>query len=89
MTTETGSRQSTASGWKPDWKPIDACPACGAVELHPVFDGELMNFLCPLCMSCWHVELGFVHRINPETCPGCQFQLICAEYQEHDRKARR
>jgi hypothetical protein len=86
MTIEvTGSPKTTATGWKPDWKPLDACPECGALELHPAFDGELMNFLCPLCMSCWHVELGFVHRINPETCPGCQFQLTCIEYQQHDR----
>ena len=65
-----------------DWKPLDACPACGGVELHPVYDGEMMNFLCPLCVSCWHVELGFVHRIRPETCPGCQYQLICTEHQQ-------
>ena len=85
MTTETSSSRTTASGWKPDWKPIDTCPACGAVELRRVFDGELMNFLCPQCMSCWHVELGFIHRINPKTCPGCAYQLVCVEYQEHDR----
>lgn len=80
MTTETSGQQDTGTGWKP----IDACPECGAVELHPVFDGELMNFLCPLCMSCWHVELGFVHKINPQTCPGCQYQLTCLE---HHRKS--
>ena len=76
MTIETSRHQSAGVGWKP----IDACPQCGAVELHAVFDGELMNFLCPLCMSCWHVELGFVHRINPGSCPGCQYQLTCMEH---------
>jgi hypothetical protein len=64
---------------------LDACPACGAVELSPVFAGEQVTFLCPRCMSCWHIERSSVHKINPETCPGCQYQLICIEYQAHDR----
>jgi hypothetical protein len=34
-------------------------------------------------MSCWHVELGFIHRINPETCPGCEYQLSCLEHHRH------
>lgn len=76
MTIETSSREETGTGWLP----IDTCPECGGVELHPVFDGELVNFLCPLCMSCWHVELGFVHKINPGTCPGCQYELTCLEH---------
>ena len=79
MTIEASSHQDTGTGWMP----IDACPECGAVELHPVFDGELMNFLCPLCMSCWHVELGFVHKVNPETCPGCQYELVCLEHHRN------
>lgn len=86
MITEPSISSSTASGWRPDWTPIDTCPGCGAVELGRVFDGALMNFLCPRCMSCWHVELGFIYRINPQTCPGCQYQLVCLEYQEHDRR---
>ena len=79
MSIETSTPQT---GMRPpmDWMPIDACPGCGAVELHPVYDGELLNFFCPLCVSCWHVELGFIHRIPPETCPGCQYQLVCAEH---------
>ena len=85
MTTETSSFEGTSSGWKPDWKPIDTCLDCGAVELRRVFDGELMNFLCTQCMSCWHVELGLIQRIDPQTCPGCDLHLICVEYQEHDR----
>lgn len=58
---------------------LPGCPDCGPVELYPVFDGEMTNFYCPLCGSCWHVELGFVARVNPATCPGCQIQLICQE----------
>ena len=82
MTIET--RDPTGKLMRPetDRPLLDACPACGATELHPVYDGELLNYLCPLCISCWHVELGFLHRIRPETCPGCQYQLICAEHQQ-------
>ncbi|HVW34008.1 MAG TPA: hypothetical protein VHL53_15845 [Acidimicrobiia bacterium] len=58
---------------------LPGCPNCGPVELHPVFDGEVTNFYCPLCGSCWHVELGFVARVPVETCPGCQIELICRE----------
>ena len=61
---------------------LPGCLNCGPVELHPVFDGELTNFYCPLCGSCWHLELGFVVRINPDTCPGCQIELGCRERHE-------
>ena len=79
MTSDTNRPRASSTGWKPDWKPIDECPTCGGLELYPVYDGELMNFLCPLCMSCWHIELGFIHKMNPETCPGCQYQRSCQE----------
>jgi len=58
---------------------LPGCPECGPVELFPVFDREVTNFLCPLCGSCWHVELGYISRVDPDTCPGCQFQLVCRE----------
>jgi len=58
---------------------LPGCPNCGPVELHPVFDGELTNFYCPLCRGCWHVELGFVARVFPDTCPGCKYELQCRE----------
>ena len=70
--TPTSERPSAPYG-------LPGCPGCGPVELHPVFDGELTNFHCPLCNSCWHVELGFVARVSPETCPGCQYELQCRE----------
>jgi hypothetical protein len=81
MTTEATAPRAAENPGSLAWTPLDACPACGATELHPVYDGELLNFLCSLCLSCWHVELGFIHRIRPETCPGCQYELICAEHQ--------
>ncbi len=58
---------------------LPGCLNCGPVELHPVFDGELSNFYCPLCGSCWHLELGFIARVHPDTCPGCKIEMICRE----------
>lgn len=60
------------------WTP-PGCLNCGPVELQPVFDGEITNFYCDLCGSCWHFELGFVVRVHPEACPGCQLELVCQE----------
>jgi uncharacterized protein (DUF2267 family) len=42
-----------------------------------VTDGELTNFFCVACQCCWHLELGWVHRIDPTTCPGCAYQSLC------------
>jgi transposase-like protein len=53
------------------------CPTCGSEELEAVTDGEATNFLCPVCRDCWHVELGWVHRVDPKTCPGCQHLDLC------------
>lgn len=58
---------------------LPGCPSCGPVELHPVFDGELTNFYCPRCNTCWHLELGFVARVSPDSCPGCKYELQCRE----------
>jgi hypothetical protein len=52
--------------------PPRACLTCGCDDLIPVNDGELTNFLCPRCAKCWHAELGYIHRVLPETCPGCE-----------------
>jgi hypothetical protein len=48
------------------------CPTCKTDGLEAVGDGETTNHLCPLCRDCWHVELGWVHRVDPWTCPGCE-----------------
>lgn len=58
---------------------LSGCPNCGPVELYPVFTGELTNYYCPLCGTCWHAELGVLVPVDPATCPGCQIQLICQE----------
>ena len=72
--------EATAAGASAHYAP-PGCLNCGPVELHPVFDGELTNYFCPLCGSCWHFELGFVVRVHPEACPGCQLELVCQERQ--------
>lgn len=56
---------------------LASCPKCGARDLKWVTDGELTNFLCVACGCCWHLELSWVHRIDPATCPGCPSQPLC------------
>ena len=54
-----------------------ACPNCGASEFETVNDGDDVNFLCLSCGLCWHVELGYVSRVDPVTCPGCDRHDEC------------
>lgn len=56
---------------------LASCPECAGRDLKCVTDGELTHFLCLGCGCCWHVELGWVHRVDPATCPGCPFQPLC------------
>jgi|GEM_PF-2665393 len=60
---------------------LPGCINCGPVELYPVFDGEVTNFYCDLCGTCWHFTLGFMVPVDPKTCPGCQIELQCRERQ--------
>jgi|GEM_PF-3160946 len=53
------------------------CPECANGVLQAVSDGELTNFLCSSCGHCWHAELGWTHRIDPATCPGCDSKQVC------------
>lgn len=55
---------------------IGPCPECGH-GLRVVTDGETTNLLCPTCGVCWHDELGWIRRVDPETCPGCSSRGIC------------
>jgi hypothetical protein len=45
--------------------PFDTCPGCGAVGLTVLAAGDQARFSCPACQSCWHVDLGWVHRVEP------------------------
>jgi len=53
------------------------CPMCGTEDLEAVSDGETTNFLCWTCRTCWHVELGWVQRVDPRTCGGCPHRDEC------------
>lgn len=66
--------------------PLAQCPACGARDLEPVVDEGRVNFLCGACHRCWHVELGYVHRVDPIGCGGCPARPECtAAYRaDHD-----
>jgi hypothetical protein len=56
---------------------IGPCPECGNGRLEPVVDGVTRNFLCRDCGNCWHAEFEWVHRVNPEACPGCPARHVC------------
>ena len=60
-----------------NWQLLDRCPGCGAGMLYTVCDGETTNFLCRSCSRCWHAELGWVRRVDPTTCPGCEWRSTC------------
>jgi hypothetical protein len=51
------------------------CPDCGGEVMEAVSDGEMTNFRCVGCGGCWRVELGWVSRIVPSTCPGCEHHM--------------
>ena len=56
---------------------LEGCPFCHHPGLLTVTDGETVNFLCERCGSCWHVEMGYVRRVDPLTCPGCLHRPTC------------
>jgi hypothetical protein len=62
-------------------RPLDRCPTCGSWQLQVVTDTdeEGARFLCGACNRCWHVELGFVHRVHPDACHGCPQRQRCAD----------
>jgi hypothetical protein len=64
--------------------PLEHCPSCSSTRLGAVSDGETVNFLCEDCDRCWRVELGYVHRVNPNTCRGCRQRERCTPRYERD-----
>ena len=65
----TGSR---SEGWL-----LEKCPGCDAHALVAVLDVDEPNFLCEACGRCWHVELGYVSRVDPLTCMTCHHLGAC------------
>lgn len=50
--------------------PLGSCPGCGAAGLMPQQAGDQAIFYCPGCRSYWHVDLGWMHRVEPAKRPG-------------------
>jgi len=69
-------------------RPLAHCPACGSSQLDPVVENErqTVHFLCRDCSRCWHVELGFVHRMTPDACLGCPERARCEHALDVDRE---
>lgn len=58
---------------------LERCPECSGTDLRCVTDGELVHFFCDSCAACWHLELGWLQRVQPATCPGCALRFRCDE----------
>ncbi len=56
---------------------LDRCPGCGNGYLYTVSDGTRTNLLCRVCSRCWEVGMGWVHQVDPRTCPGCEWRTTC------------
>lgn len=71
-------------------RPLDNCPGCGSWQLQPVvdIDAEGVHFLCGSCSRCWHVELGYVRRVNPGDCDGCPQSALCSAVYVRDHTPR-
>jgi len=51
--------------------PFDTCPGCGATGLEAIPASDQTHFFCPGCDCCWHIDLGWAHRVGPDSCSGC------------------
>ena len=69
-------------------KGLISCPRCGNGEFEAVSDGELTNFLCLQCWTCWHWELDFLTPIPARTCPGCHHKEECLRREAPDQAPR-
>ena len=72
-------------------RPLAHCPACGSNRLDPVVENErqTVHLLCRDCSRCWHVELGYVHRVTPAACLGCPERARCVAAYEADQQSSR
>lgn len=77
------------TGPRPIARPLASCPACGSDRLDPVVElrTEEVHFFCLDCSRCWHVELGYVHRVAPEACLGCKNRERCEQTYAADHPA--
>lgn len=56
---------------------FETCPSCDTDGLQPVGAAGDVNFACTTCGCCWHLELGWVQRVDPGSCPACRERGIC------------
>lgn len=47
-------------------RPLPGCPSCASTDLVPITSDGYIDYLCPHCSECWHVELGAFWRVS---CP--------------------
>lgn len=68
--------------------PLLNCPACGSDHLEPVVENGTsdVHFFCHDCNRCWHVELGYVHRVSPDVCHGCKYASTCRRVYQADHE---
>lgn len=71
-----GALTSGQAGLSSPARSLEWCPGCGSSYLR-VVDGEVTNFLCRECGSCWHRESDGVRRVDPRACPGCPSWPVC------------
>jgi len=69
-------------------RPLIHCPSCRSERLTPVIDEDDVEFFCEACGRCWHVELGYVHRVDPSTCSRCVHYDRCSTVYAVDHGAR-
>jgi hypothetical protein len=69
--------------------PLQHCPTCGSEQLEHVVENDTLevHFLCRDCKRCWHVELGYVHRVSPDVCHGCPHLSECRPAFDADRRS--
>lgn len=58
---------------------LSRCPECHYADLEVILDGTGVNFYCPACSRCWHLELNRVIRVDPATCSGCTHAPDCTK----------
>ncbi len=75
----------------PITRPLAHCPVCKSNHLDPVVETErqTVHLLCRDCSRCWHVELGYVHRMTPAACLGCPERARCVAVYEADQASSR
>jgi hypothetical protein len=57
--------------------PFDSCPGCSATGLLPQAAGDQTVFYCAACRSHWHVDLGWMHRVDRQVPEPRPRRILC------------